>query len=340
MSSGYTVFGRSTLPFPAFKAAFPWIGGDLQTIKNTISWSPPRFALERQSRLTFPMNDGTGDELQGLLDEPQETTNLPLLVLVHGLTGCEESRNIMTSAWHYLSEGFPVLRLNLRGAGPSLPHCTQQYHAGRSEDLASVVQGLADRLTNSGVVLVGASLGGNTILKFIDEGSASNKVIAAASVCAPIDLKQAQLQIMAPRNAIYHRYLIRRMKADALNGAQGSQRDDITKTLDSVHTVYDFDDRIIAPHNGFRDAEDYYGQCSAKNLIDQIGIPTLVIHAASDPWIPLSIYMERSWPADAPVSLAVSRDGGHVGFHSRDLSTPWHNACISRFFKKVVGGSD
>ena len=185
----------------------------------------------------------------------------------------------------------------------------------------------------------GVSLGGNTVLKLVGEGSAPNTVVAAGSVCAPIDLKTAQLQIMAPRNAVYHRYLIKRMKSDAGISAQNAGNTDVPRTLQSVASVYDFDDRIIAPANGFDGAEDYYKKCSAKLFIDGIRVPTLLIHAASDPWIPLTMYLERTWPGDGSVSLVVSCDGGHVGFHGRDLATPWHNACISAFFKSKVGGS-
>ena len=337
MSSGYTVFGRSVSPLPRFKAALPWFGGDLQTIKNTVSWSAPDFPAKTQTRLTFPMNDGTGDALTGLLDTPPGKSRMPLLILVHGLTGCEASRNIMTSAAHFLACGFPVLRLNLRGAGPSLGQCRQQYHAGRTEDLAAVLDGLPNELTARGIVLVGVSLGGNAVLKFVGEGSSPKTVIAAASVCAPIDLKLAQQRIMAPRNRFYHRYLISRMKADALAGALAKDRQSVSSVLSEVQTVYDFDDRVVAPNSGFKGAQDYYTRCSAKRFIDDIEVPTLLIHAATDPWISLSMYTERKWPGDSHTTLIVSRDGGHVGFHSHDRTTPWHNLCISSFFKKELG---
>ena len=337
MNSGYILFGRSALTFPRFRAAFPWLGGDLQTVKNKLSWSEPDFPVERQTRLNFPMDDGTGDALTGVLDRPPGETKLPLLILVHGLTGCEASRNIMTSAAHFVARGFPVLRLNLRGAGPSLEPSVQQYHAGRTEDLATVLKCLPAELTTQGIVLTGVSLGGNAVLKFIGEGSAPKTVIAAASVCAPIDLKVAQMKIMAPRNRLYHRYLINHMKSDALAVTPAMNREDVSRVLSDVHTVYDFDERIVAPNNGFHGANDYYRQCSAKRFIDSIGIPTLMIQAATDPWIPLPMYLDRAWPEDSHKTLIVSQDGGHVGYHGRDNPVPWHNLCISDFFRREAG---
>jgi len=114
MTLGYTLLGTASHTFPRFRAALPWRGGDLQTIKNNLVWRAPEFPSAHQSRIQLPLNDGSGDVLLGLLDKPTTPSSLPLVVLIHGLTGCEGSRNIMTSAAYYLSQGFSVLRLNLR----------------------------------------------------------------------------------------------------------------------------------------------------------------------------------------------------------------------------------
>ena len=330
MTSGYTVYGRSTSVFQPFRAAYPWIGGDLQTVKNTLRWLPPTFVSERQERLVFPMNDGTGDSLSGLLDKPAQDTGLPLLILVHGLTGCEESRNIMVSAAHYVSCGFSVVRLNLRGAGPSVGQCREQYHAGRTQDLAAVLTTMPETLRQNGVVIVGVSLGGNILLKFASQDAESFGVRAIASVSAPIDLKAAQQRIMAPRNFVYHRYLLNRMKTDAR--ALPHDKDATSRALGNVDSVYDYDDLIVAPRNGFDGAEDYYAKCSAKSILSEINIQTLLIHAKTDPWIPLSMYLDNYWPADGPLTLIVSEDGGHVGFHGANSPTPWHDRCIGDYF--------
>ncbi|NKB45725.1 MAG: alpha/beta fold hydrolase [Alphaproteobacteria bacterium] len=330
MTSGYTLYGRPGPVFEPFRSTYPWVGGDLQTVRNTLSWLPPNFDTKRQERLIFPMNDGTGDSLLGLLDKPIHPTDLPLLILVHGLTGCEASRNIMVSAAHFVSLGFPVLRLNLRGAGPSVGLCREQYHAGRTQDLATVLLDIPDTLKRNGCAIVGVSLGGNMLLKFASDDAESFGVRAVASVSAPIDLKAAQKRIMAPRNFVYHRYLLNRMKSDAL--ALPHDKAVTAQTLDQVRSVYDYDDLIIAPRNGFDGAEDYYAKCSANSVLGTITVPTLLIHAKTDPWIPLSMYLDNSWPADGPLTLIISVDGGHVGFHGAGSPVPWHDRCIGRYF--------
>ncbi|MFL2771537.1 MAG: YheT family hydrolase [Rhodospirillaceae bacterium] len=334
MNLGYQAFGGPLPNLAPYQSQFPWYGGDFQTIKNSVIWEAPVFHSSHQTRMQFAMDDGTGDHLLGVLDRPDVDTELPLLILVHGLTGSESSRNIKTSAAHFIEQGFMTLRLNQRGAGPSSGLCKEHYHAGRSQDLAAVLDGLPNNLITSGIVIVGISLGGNTVLKMIGEASNRIKVRACASVCAPIDLKKAQLMIMTKRNRIYHHYLITKMKKDALEiGDKDRTRRSIRKEIVNVRTVYDYDNLIVAPNNGFEDAEDYYTQSSAMHLIDKIDIPTLFITSKTDPWIPVSMYTQRPWPTALSKSLIVCDDGGHVGFHQKDSPVPWHNACISTFFK-------
>src|SRR5690606_2905252 len=129
--------GRIACALPPFHARFPWIGGDLQTLRNTLHFIPPDLARYPAQRLRLPLRDGSGDELTALLNRPFEDQGKPVVMLIHGLTGSEASRNIIASAAYHLGRGHPVIRLNLRNAGPSLGKCRHFYHAGRSQDLRS-----------------------------------------------------------------------------------------------------------------------------------------------------------------------------------------------------------
>jgi len=321
------VLGRPAPDFPPFRARWPWIGGDLQTVRNTLHWRAPDFSGFPAERLTLPLSDGT--LLLGMLNRPAQVNTRPTIVLVHGLTGTEDSRNIMTSAAYHLSRGYPVVRLNLRGAGPSRGKCKGTYHAGRSEDIREAIAALPPALTANGLLLVGVSLGGNACLKFLAENEGMARVIAAASVCAPIDLKMAQLRIGSRRNAVYERHLLKTMREDAL----ANLGIDIAKTLADVHTVYDFDDRIVAPANGFGGAEDYYGRSSAAPLLDAIRSPTLLVHSRTDPWVPVEMYTNRIWSPTGACTALIAPDGGHVGFHGAESPIPWHDRCIGAFFE-------
>ena len=140
---------------------------------------------------------------------------------------------------------------------------------------------------------------------------------------------------MEPRNALYHRHLLARMKAESQGGAaelSEAQR----RAVREARTIYAFDDRVVAPRGGFDGAEDYYRRCSAGRFLADIEVPTLVVHAGDDPWIPISAYWAVDWQANPNLVPLLPASGGHVGFHGRGSPTPWHDGCIARFFGDVL----
>lgn len=329
------------LPFPAFAPRPPWIGGDLQTLRNTVlDHFGRRPSDPGGERLEFPAADGSGDVLVGTLSRPAgPARGRPLALLIHGLTGCQDSLYIRATATLLLERGYPVLRLNLRGAGPSRPSCRLRYHAGRSDDLRAVLAALPPALARHGIVAAGYSLGANLLLKYLGEEGGAAAFRAAVAVSAPIDLKAAQCAIMRPRNAVYHRYLLSRMREEALD--QGSFPDPRDRELlRGIRTVYDFDDRVVAPRNGFGTAEVYYRESSALRHLGGIGVPTLVIHAADDPWIPAASYLAFDWDANPNLRLLLAPGGGHVGFHDRAGPPAWHDRCLLDLFNALGGGRD
>lgn len=317
--------GRPLRPLPPFRPRFPWITGDLQTLRNNLVGGAPR--LHGGTRLTLPIGDDTGDALTGVLHRPVEDGGKPAVILVHGLTGDEDSTNIVVSAAWHLGRGHPVVRLNLRGAGPSLTRSAKRYHAGASADVRAALPSLPDDLKRRGYLIAGTSLGGNVVLKLLAEGCPD--IIAGAAISAPIDLKISQRRIMQPRNAVYHRHLLAAMRKDAAQ-ASGEHHALYQANARRIRSIYDFDDLVVAPANGFAGADDYYRRCSAAPLLDHISTPTLLIHAGDDPWIPSTIYRNRAWPQHGP-ALAMPTAGGHVGFHGAH-SVPWHNHAITAFF--------
>jgi len=280
------------------------------------------------------MADGSGDRLVASLHRRAGAEKKPLAILIHGLTGCEDSSYVRATARHLLGRGLGVLRLNLRGAGPSRPLCRGHYHAGRTEDLRDALlalQELREDLLAVGLLLVGYSLGANMLLKFLAEHAAIFPVLAAAAVSAPIDLKAAQERIMTPRNAVYHHYLLARMKDEAM-AAPTVVGEEERRAIRGLRTVYEFDEHRVAPHGGFAGADDYYGCCSARQFLAEIAVPTLVIHALDDPWIPAEPYLSYDWSTAKAVTPLLPAGGGHVGFHGGDGCTPWHNSRIADFF--------
>ncbi|MDX2144604.1 MAG: alpha/beta fold hydrolase [Rhodospirillaceae bacterium] len=300
-------------------------------MRNSIVGGAPDLSSYVKERIKISANDGSGDVLQAAVNRPYQASTKPMVILIHGLTGCEDSYHILVTANALLELGHPVLRLNLRGAGPSRMTCRGHYHSGLSADLSTVIDYLCSHKKAEQILLMGFSLGGNLLLKCLAEHGGDRRIRAAVAVCPPVDLKIAQQRIMSRRNWLYHRYLLSRMKS----GVQGS---DLVKGtnlewLQSIRTVYDFDNTVVAPNNGFTNAEDYYFRSSSLPLLDAIEVPTLIIHPQDDPWVPTQPIIDRNWSRATAITLLSPRFGGHIGSHGVGDKIPWYVDCAVRFFQ-------
>lgn len=318
---------------PRWSTRAPWWGADLQTLRNALVGSPPELPANHSTRIALPLLDESGDILSGLLNEPTAGVSSEakaLVILIHGLSGSEESAYMLISTGYWLSRGHRVLRLNLRGAGPSRPTCRQQYHAGRSEDLRDVLSSLPARLTADGLLLMGYSLGGNMLLKFLAEYGEPFPILAAASVSAPIDLAAASARFLDARNWVYHKHLLGNMKRECFDGPVEITAEE-RKTILACRSILEFDERVVAPRNGYADAAHYYRENHARRFLAEIKIPTLVIHALNDPWIPSHAYTSYAWQDNPSLHPVLAKSGGHVGFHARGSTTPFYDHCLGSF---------
>lgn len=332
-ASGAPAVRRRSL-FPAFRPRLPWIGADLQTLRDVLVAGQDPHAPASTRILEFPMPDGTGDRLSGILEQPRAPAGRPLAVLVHGLTGCADSRYVRRAAGRLLEAGYPVLRLNLRGAGPCRATCREQYHSGRSQDLDAVLAQLPAELAADGMVLAGWSLGANMLLKGLAEFGDRHPIRAAVAVSAPIHLAAAAERLGQVRNRLYHGWLLARMKAEAL-AAPEHPGDAVAGALARVRRIVEFDDALTAPRNGFANAADYYARCSAIRFLPSIPVPTLVIHALDDPWIPGEVYRTFDWDGNPRLTPLLPRHGGHVGFHAPG-GRVWSDDCLLAYLEQVL----
>ncbi len=323
------------IEFPEFRPRPPWLGADLQTLRNLFRGPVTKGVAGEGERLLLAMRDGSGDQLAARLHSGANGAD-PLVVLIHGLSGSEDSDYLLASAAHLNRAGYPVLRLSLRGAGPSRPTCRLQYHAGRTADLHDVLAALTQEHGVASLFLVGYSLGGNMLLKFLAEYGAAFPIAGAASVSAPIELEAASRRILERRNRPYHSYLLGRMRAEALG--EGARLDSgERRAIEAARTILDFDNEFVAPRNGYAGARAYYEENSALRFLDRIAVPTLVVHALDDPWIPGRSYESYDWTANPRLTPLLPRGGGHVGFHGAGSRVPWHDRCIERFLDAVSG---
>ena len=324
------------MPVPEFPPKFaprpPWWGGDLQTLRNRLLPFVSAPPASRQ-RLHLPIEDGSGDELAALLEEPAETlaeTNSPLIVMIHGLAGSEESIYMRASCAFHLKRGRTVLRLNLRGAGASRKTCGGHYYAGCGAEIVNALSALDERLLNRGLVLIGYSLGGNILINLLAGNTRNLPVTAAAAISPPIEPAQAAQRIMARRNWPYHAWLLRAMKTESTAPGAVLTADE-RAAIQGADSIYEFDDHFIAPRNGFKDADDYYARTAGAGVISQIGTPLLIVHALDDPWIPPQPFLDARETAPSNIRIELTSSGGHLGFHARGDRAPWHDRAVDAF---------
>ena len=333
--SGPPVSGtwKRTTDRPGFAPRFPWLGGDLQTLRYYFFPARADLSPWPGRRLSFPLQDTGGDTLLAELHRPARAAGRPLVLLVHGLTGCEGSSYMLETARFFLAAGYPVMRLNLRGAGPSRDTCRGSYCAGSGGDVGAVLAALDAEDAGRGVALVGFSLGGAIVMDFLARRAQAVRPICAVTVSAPLALGAAVRRMMRPRNVLYHRWLLARMKAAVSTGAARVSGRERAAVLDA-RTIREFDDAFTAPRNGFADADDYYARCSVQGVLDRVETPTLLLQARNDPWIPSAPYEDVGRSARPHMAVALTEDGGHVGFHGRRSPTPWYNTVIHAYLEQ------
>lgn len=241
-----------------------------------------------------------------------------LAIVLHGLEG-NSTRSYMMGMVRALNRGvWDALAVNFRGCGGEPNRRLQMYHSGETGDLQTIIRHVNGNDNYSALALVGSSLGGNVILKYLGEQNFNTPSIikAAVTISVPCDLKSSSDRISEFSNYLYLKRFLKmlheKMKAKALMAPEKiSLRD-----YDKISTLKEFDDRYTAPLHGFKDAYDYYEKSSCRPFLGNIKIPTLLINASDDPFLAPSCYPYEEAKANPNLFLEVPEHGGHVGFMS------------------------
>lgn len=319
----------------------PWWGADLQTLRQRLDKKLGTVVVPGRARaLEIPAGDGTGDRLTGTLNQPETVAGRALIVLLHGVSGSEDSIYMHETARFFVLQGHPVLRLNLRGAGSSARSCSTTYHAGGGRDVGAVLHGLPGELLQHGVFLIGFSMGGSILLNGLIALGGDVRIVGAATVSAPLCLTRSARRLYRPRNRIYETALLRDLIRQEIRWRKGNGIAEVDD-LQGIRRLQRFDDVVTAPRQGFRDAAEYYARSSSLPRLGGVQVPVLLVHAMDDPWISGAEYLElqrHPRPETNPaLNLALTRSGGHVGFHFRGFASPWYNHRIGEFAKDLPG---
>ena len=277
-----------------------------------------RFASERDQERLFEV----APNVKVLARCRWQTTpgNHPTIVVWHGIEGSTSSNYMQAMAEKGFRAGFNIIRVNLRNCGGTEHLTPTLYHGGLSGDLRAVVDELIDKDQISRMLLVGFSLGGNMVLKLAGEYGANPppEILAVCAVSPSVNLIAAAELILKRSNWIYQQDFVRRLKKRIRTKHKLYPDLYDVAGLRQVRTLRQFDERFTAPAHGFANADDYYYRSSALRVSDRIRIPTLIIHAEDDPFIPFTPLRDSAIVNNPYIFLLAPEQGGHVAFISAD----------------------
>jgi len=264
----------------------------------------------------------------------------PTLLLLHGLEGSSASRYMLGTAEKAFRQGFNVVRLNLRNCGDTEHLTPTLYNSGLSGDIRTVILELIERDRLTKIFLAGFSMSGNIALKLAgEEAEAAPRELAGICAVSPsIDLSSCAEAINRRANWVYQQSFLRSLRRRIRNKQKLYPELYDTSDLHLVRTIRDFDERYTAVDGGYRDADDYYSCASALPLIGHIRVPSLIIHAQDDPFIPFEPLAQASVVDNPCVIVLAPPHGGHVGFVAADTEMEdrfWAENRVVEFFRLV-----
>jgi predicted alpha/beta-fold hydrolase len=258
----------------------------------------------------------------------------PLVVLFHGLEGSSNSHYARWLMQAVLERGWRGVVVHFRGCSGETNRLPRAYHSGDVAEADWILARLRMSAGAAPLFAAGVSLGGNMLLRWLGEyGAAASRVVTAcAAVSAPVDLTAAGDALAIGFNRIYTANFLGTMKRKTL-AKRGRYPELVDWTrMAAASTLRAFDDAVTAPLHGFRDVDDYWTRASAKPVLGGVRVPTLMLNALNDPFLP-AIALPGPSAVSSAVTLHYPPTGGHVGFGG---DTPWLPDRLLRFFNKQL----
>ena len=273
-----------------------------------------------------------------LYEIPPQDKKAPIVILGHGMAGCSESGYMRRIARKLHSKGLGVIMTNQRGSGPGLGFSDRLWNGGASDDLESVIKYVIRIHPTNPLLLVGFSLGGNVLLKYLGEGrKVPSNVLGAFAVNPPIDLKSAS-GILSRKNGngLFSKDYMKQIHGQV--EAMGECFPDTFLPARKAGSIREFDILYTAPAAGYQNVDEYYKECSSKQYLANIKAPTVVLCSQDDPFIPPDVFK------DAHFSLCVEfispESGGHMGYLSASKTSfgdrRWMDSVIVKWAQEIL----
>ncbi|MEM9857038.1 MAG: alpha/beta fold hydrolase [Bacteroidota bacterium] len=280
----------------------------IETIAPALTRKVKDFSFSERQRVTTPDGDFLDIDLV-------KNDRSSVVILSHGLEGNSSRPYILGMARAASIAGHDVMAWNYRGCSEEMNRKLRFYHSGATDDLQLII----DHAFKSGyrsIHLIGFSLGGNITLKYLGEQSSgvNSSIKSAVTFSVPLDLHSSCIQISRPGNFLYAKRFLKNLKAKIRAKAELMPDKIDTRPLEDIKTLIDFDDNYTAPIHGFKDAVDYYTQCSSIHFLDKISTPTLIVNALNDPFLSKECYAGEKLIKHKFITFEAPEQGGHVGF--------------------------
>ncbi|MFT4901731.1 MAG: putative alpha/beta-fold hydrolase [Lentimonas sp.] len=283
--------------------------GHLQTIFPSLFRKTPLITQQRE-RIETP----DGDFID--LDWGPNPGTSKLAILSHGLEGNSRRSYMQGMARALTAAGWQVLAWNFRGCSGEPNRSLQSYHSGSTGDLNTVIQHANALQRHAEIALVGFSLGGNITLKFLGDYAPelNPKICAAVAFSVTCDLSSSAQQLASWQNRIYMQRFLKTLRQKVREKALRFPQQLSLEGLRHIKSFREFDDAYTGPIHGYRDAADYWAQCSSLNSLEQIQVPALLINAADDPFLSRSCFPVELARSHGYFHFEAPRSGGHMGF--------------------------
>lgn len=327
----------STPPLPQpFRPVFPGAGPHAQTLLGKLLRRVDGIPLRRERWTT---DDG---DFLDLDFSPDPDPSRPLAIVLHGLEGNSRRGYCVETYFAAARQDIASVGLNFRACSGEPNLKPRAYHSGETGDLALVLRRLRERFPRRPFVLVGFSLGGNVMLKYLGEhgGAEPTGVVGAAAISVPYDLAAGarRLETSFLGRHLYTRYfvasLVEKVRAKAHLLEPGFDVDGILEST----SIRAFDEALTAPLHGFDSAEQYYRESSSSGFLEGIRVPTLLLHSMDDPFLPSDAVPTTTMGDNPLLHPVLTAKGGHVGFVSGTLTRPrfWGEESAVRFLAGVA----
>ena len=300
-----------------YKAPWWLPNAHMQTLYPALLRKRPTALNLKRERLITADNDFIDIDWYGQEDKP-------LVILLHGLTGSSNSSYISGLQQFLQKNGLRTATLNFRGCSGVPNNLARGYHSGDTEDLNFLYQTIRQREPNTALSVIGFSIGGNVLLKWLGEQENKLSLDAAVAISAPLVLAECASKLDHGFSRIYRHNLIqelilyvqtKQVHLQTIGAESEANKIKQLGELSNIKSFWQYDDQVVARLHGFKDVHHYYQLSSSRQYLHKIKIPCLIIQSKDDPFMTKNV-LPSVEELSSSVTLEVANKGGHVGFIS------------------------